>query len=140
MHPTEEEFGMCQIIDANEDGCTICQWVVTGADGRLFDWPIHYNSLQSGTPAKGDADEWLITPAIKLSTSDKIHTLSIDALTTGSTFTDAFEIVIATEATLEGMKAGRQIMNEPAVTNEEYKTFTSRFAVETPGITISGFI
>lgn len=24
-------------------------------------------------------------------------------------------------------------MNEPAVTNEEYKTFTSRFAVETPG-------
>lgn len=133
MHPTEEEFGMCQIIDANEDGCTICQWVVTGADGRLFDWPIHYNSLQSGTPAKGDADEWLITPAIKLSTSDKIHTLSIDALTTGSTFTDAFEIVIATEATLEGMKAGRQIMNEPAVTNEEYKTFTSRFAVETPG-------
>ncbi|MDE6175930.1 MAG: hypothetical protein K2F71_00135, partial [Paramuribaculum sp.] len=55
MHPTKEEFALCKVVDADNDGKTIFFYDVN----PKFDWPIFYEKDMSA-PA---ADDWLFTPA-----------------------------------------------------------------------------
>lgn len=94
MHPTEEEFAACRIIDGNEDGNTIVYDVHNGLDGSEFDWPIYYNKNDRPI-ATADADEWIVTPAVELKDINRLYTVSVEATTTSTYCTEAFEIVMA---------------------------------------------
>lgn len=126
MHPTEEEFNNCTVVDGNGDGSKITYYYAESGD-TVYDWPIHYNNQD----ATGDADEWIITPAVTLSNPDVIYTASIDAFATGSFKSEAFEICIGKTPDVASMT--RVILDEPAVTNNDWKTFSSRFGVAEAG-------
>lgn len=135
MHPTEEEFAACTLIDGNEDGCVMSWWVHEDLNGNLLDWPIYYNSYQSShsPAASSDADEWLITPAIDFPDAEKLYTVSIDAASTRGYGSEAFEIVMAKSTTLEAMRQGRTILDEPAITAPDFVACSSRFGIPEAG-------
>lgn len=126
MHPTKEEFDAATIIDGNNDGAGIEYYYAVSGD-RIFDWPIYYNNQN----AKGDADEWFITPAVNFPDSEKLYSVSIDAYATGSFTTEAFDIRIGRKPTVEAMTS--VILDEPAVTNNDWQTFASRFGINEAG-------
>lgn len=132
MHPSEEEFANCTVIDGNNDGCKIVYDVHEGLNGKVYDWPIHYNSLGS-VKATADADEWIVTPAVKLSAADRLYTASIEALSTTTAKRESFEIVMAKANDIASLRAGEVIMSEPAVSSEEYEAYTSKFGITEPG-------
>lgn len=132
MHPTEAEFAACTVIDGNGDGNKIFYDVHQGADGSTFDWPIAYNKSDSPA-AKSDADEWIITPAVNLPNPNRLYTASIEATSTTTLKSESFEIVMASAADLASMRSGKVIMSEPAVSNQDYEAFTSKFGITDPG-------
>lgn len=132
MHPTEEEFAACTVIDGNNDGCKIIYDVHEGGNGTLYDWPIAYNNSDAPA-ATGDADEWIITPAITLSEVDRIYIASIEANSTTTAKTESFEIVMAKAADLSSMRAGTVIMNEPSVSTDGYMPYSSKFGITEQG-------
>lgn len=128
MHPTEDQFNSLTIVDGNNDGVVPTYYVVTSEiSGELFDWPICYNNSN----AKGDADEWLITPKVNLPDADVTYDVSIDAKVTGSFRTEAFDIYMGKEPTVEGMT--KVVLDEPAVTANDYETYCSQFGIKEAG-------
>lgn len=126
MHPTEEEFNACTVIDGNGDGAKPVYYYAESGD-KVYDWPIYYNNQDAAT----DADEWIITPAVRLSDPTVIYTASIDAYATGSYTTEAFDIRIGNGT--DPAEMTRVILDEPAVTNNSWQKFTSRFGVAEAG-------
>ena len=98
-------------------------------------WPTYYNSYQSShsPAASSDADEWLITPAIDFPDAEKLYTVSIDAASTRGYGSEAFEIVMAKSTTLEAMRQGRTILDEPAITAPDFVACSSRFGIPEAG-------
>ena len=132
MHPTEDEFAACTVIDGNNDGCKITYDVHEGLDGSTFDWPIAYNKAKSPA-ATADADEWIITPAVTLTEINRLYTASIEADATTNVASESFQIVIAKAADIASMRAGKIIMNEPYVTGNGYMPYSSKFGITEPG-------
>lgn len=132
MHPTEEEFAACTVIDGNEDGCKIYYDVHEGLNGSTFDWPIAYNNADSPA-AKADADEWLIIPAVNLPDPNRLYIASIEANSTTDIKSESFEIVMATAPDIASMRAGKVIMSEPSVSTQGFEAFTSKFGITEPG-------
>lgn len=133
MHPTEEEFGECTVIDGNRDGNTIKYNVVTGSNGETFDWPIYYNKYDNPA-ATLDADEWIITKSFNLPDPARLYTASIEACTTTTDpVEESFELVLGKSADIEGMRAGKVILGAPFVSNTDYKTFSSNFGIPEAG-------
>lgn len=132
MHPTEEEFAACQVIDGNEDGNTIVYDVHEGLDGSLFDWPIYYNKNNQPL-ATTDADEWIVTPAVELKDANRLYIASIEALTTSKLYPESFEIVMAKAGDLAALRAGHVIMDELSIAHVDYEEYSSKFGVTEPG-------
>lgn len=132
MHPTEDEFAACTVIDGNNDGCKITYDVHESLDGSTFDWPIAYNKAKSPA-ATADADEWIITPAVTLTEINRLYTASIEADATTNVASESFQIVIAKAADIASMRAGKIIMNEPYVTGNGYMPYSSKFGITEPG-------
>lgn len=133
MHPTEEEFASCTVIDGNGDGNKFSSWIHNDLNGDFLDWAIYYNS-KDAPAASSDADEWLITPAVDFFDPEKIYSVSIDASTTSTYGSEAFEVVLAKEPTLESMRAGRVVLDEPALASKEFTTCSSRFGIPGAGM------
>lgn len=132
MHPTEEEFAACHVIDGNGDGNTVVYDVHEGLNGQVYDWPVYYNN-RSNPVATEDADEWIVTPAVTVTAVDRLYIASVEATTTSSLSPESFEIVMAKGDDIAAMRAGRVIMNEPVLSHEDYKAYSSKFGVEEPG-------
>ena len=106
------------VIDANEDGST---WVLSAGDAHYT-----YNSTNN-------ADDWLVSPAIKLVAGKKYH-FAIDAKAAGSTYPEKFEVKAATEATAEALAAGTTVIEEQTIRNTSAQTFENEaFTVSTTG-------
>lgn len=132
MHPTEEEFAACRIIDGNNDGNTIVYDVHNGLDGSEFDWPVYYNKNDKPI-ATTDADEWIVTPAVELKDVTRLYTVSVEALTTSTSCTEAFEIVMAKGNGPADLRKGSVIMSEPSISHVDYKEYTSKFGLTEAG-------
>jgi hypothetical protein len=127
MHPTEEEFNNCTVIDDNNDSVTIQYGVMTDSQGNELDWPILY--INKKTDLK--ADDWIITPAMTLPVADKAYEVAIDAYCTVFYKTEAFEIALGTSPDVASMT--KIILDEPNMKNTSYQTFTGRFGIEQAG-------
>jgi hypothetical protein len=127
IHPTEDEFNQCTVIDANNDGASIFYNVCYDSQGRELDWPICYTNDKTSN----NADDWLITPAITLPSVDNVYTISLEAYCVAWYKTEAFEVAIGKTPDVAGMT--KILINEPGITNTSYQPFSTRFGVSEAG-------
>lgn len=106
------------IIDANEDG-------------RTFAW---YNGMARYTySGTNQADDWLVSPAIKLVAGKKYH-FSIAAHAQSSGYPERIEVKAAQENTAEALAAGTEVLPSTDVTTAGFVTFeNNEFTVAEDG-------
>lgn len=97
------DFG---VTDSNSDGST---WSYDSSYGTVYKW----NS-------NNDANDWLISPAIKLEAGKKYH-FAIDAKAAGASFPEKFEVKIGKEAKASALT--QSVLAEVTVTSTEFVTY-----------------
>lgn len=105
-------------------------------DGRC--WGAFIGMAQGMGPVYGSenstADEWLITPAVRLE-GGKFYKFGIDAATMGSTWTENFDVVLGTSPDVEGMTetfiSGAEVSTSGFM---ETKHFEEYFGVPEDGV------
>ena len=107
---SEASFGEFGVIDSNNDGKT---WSFSASNGANYSY--------SSTNA---ANDWLISPAIKLEAGKKYH-FAIDAKNNG--YTEKFEVLLGAEAKASALT--QSVIEEQVVNNAEFVTFENE-AVE----------
>ena len=107
---TADEFADFGVIDSNKDGKT---WSFSASNGANYSY--------SSTNA---ANDWLISPAIKLEAGKKYH-FAIDAKNNG--YTEKFEVLLGAEAKASALT--QSVIEEQVVNNAEFVTFENE-AVE----------
>lgn len=123
MHPTKEEFALCKVVDADNDGKTIFFYDVN----PKFDWPIFYEKDLSA-PA---ADDWIFTPAVNLDDISKLYSLSIYARAGATNISESFEIKAGLSPDPEAMTI--DILSEPSCYNTDFYELNSRFSISEAG-------
>lgn len=128
MAPTMEQMlNECVVIDANgdaRDGYNAWSFM------EYFGNPAYW----ADKPA-GDADDWLIFPAINIPDVSKALKVSLDARATGLGTTESLEVRIGTAPAIEALD--KVVMSEPGVpclTNYEFTHYNSLFALDKPGV------
>ena len=101
---TADLFADFGVIDSNKDGST---WDFDASYGVFY----RYNSTN-------DADDWLVSPAIKLEAGKKYH-FSIDAKNAG--FLERFEVLIGTEAKASALT--QSVLAATEVASTDYVTY-----------------
>lgn len=126
MHPTEQEFAQCTIVDANADGSTF-EYYYAENNGNVFDWPIYYVNNNTNL----DADDWIFTPAIALGQTDCLYEVAIDVRSGATGMPEAFEVAVATAPNPAAVLS--TAIDESSVLNLEFETYTGRFGVPSTG-------
>ena len=101
-----EDFADFGVIDSNKDGTT---WSFDSSYGTYYKW----NSSNA-------ANDWLISPAIKLEAGKKYH-FAIDAKAAGASFPEKFEVLLGTEAKASALT--QSVLPEVTVTLTEFVTY-----------------
>lgn len=109
---TAAEFADFGVIDSNKDGKT---W------GFSADYGTYYSYSSANA-----ADDWLISPAIKLEAGKKYH-FAIDAKAAGASFPEKFEVLLGTEAKASALT--QSVIPATEVTSKDFVTFENE-AVE----------
>lgn len=109
---TADEFAQFGVIDSNNDGKT---WVFSAANGTYY-----------GYSSTNAADDWLISPAIKLEAGKKYH-FAIDAATASTSYPETFEVLIGTEAKVSALT--QSVLTATKIVSKEFATFENE-AVE----------
>ena len=107
---TEDEFAQFGVIDSNSDGKT---WIFSADNGTYY-----------GYSSANAADDWLISPAIKLEAGKKYH-FAIDAKNNG--YTEKLEVLLGTEAKASALT--QSVIPATEVTSKDFVTFENE-AVE----------
>ncbi len=114
---TAVEFADFGVIDSNKDGKT---WGFSADYGTCYS----YSSANA-------ADDWLISPAIKLEAGKKYH-FAIDAKAAGASFPEKFEVLLGTEAKASAFTQG--VLPEVTVSSTEFATYENEeFSVAETG-------
>lgn len=128
MAPTMEQMmNECVVIDANGDGY---EGYNTWSFMEYFGTPAYW----ANNPV-GDADDWLIFPAINIDDVSKAFKVSLDAQATGWGTSESLEVRIGTSPSIESLTY--VVMSEPGVPYSETAEFTSYnslFALKNPGV------
>lgn len=101
-----DDFGVFGVLDSNADDYT---WAFSEDYGAYYSY--------SSTNA---ADDWLISPAIKLEAGKKYH-FAIDAKVAGANFPERFEVLLGTEAKASALT--QSVIAATEVTAIEYVTY-----------------
>lgn len=101
-----ELFADFGVIDSNKDGST---WTFDSSYGTSYKW----NSANA-------ANDWLISPAIKLEAGKKYH-FAIDAKASGASFPEKFEVKLGTEAKASALT--QSVLDEVTVTSTAFVTY-----------------
>ena len=112
---TAAQFADFGVIDSNKDGTT---WV--------FNNGTYYSYSSSNA-----ADDWLISPAIKLEAGKKYH-FAIDAAAKSTSYPETFEVKIGTEPKASALT--QSILSATDVTSTDYVTYENEMvSVSTTG-------
>ena len=106
---SEEEVAQMGVYDANGDDVT---WTFVGGYARY---------LWSETD---DADDWLLTPAVKLEAGKK-YNFSADFWAESADYPERAEVVMVSEATTAALARGITVIEPFVVDNEDAETKTS---------------
>ena len=117
---TEAQFADFGVIDSNKDGFT---WTFNASYGTYYS----YNSESTTTAA----NDWLISPAIKLEAGKKYH-FAIDAASASTAYAETFEVKIGTEPKASALT--QSIIAATDVTSKEFVTYENEMvSVSTTG-------
>lgn len=103
---TADEFAQFGVIDSNNDGKT---WVFSADNGTYY-----------GYSSANAADDWLISPAIKLEAGKKYH-FAIDAASASTSYPEVFEVLIGTEPKASALK--QSVLAATQVASKEFATY-----------------
>ena len=103
---TEDEFAQFGVIDSNSDGKT---WIFSADNGTYY-----------GYSSANAADDWLISPAIKLEAGKKYH-FAIDAASASTSYPEVFEVLIGTEPKASALK--QSVLAATQVASKEFATY-----------------
>ena len=106
---TEDDFSVFGVIDSNKDGKT---------------WKFDANGVNYSYSSTNAANDWLISPAVKLEAGKKYH-FAIDAKNNG--YPEKFEVKLGTEAKASALT--QTVLAETEVTSKDFVTFENE-AVE----------
>jgi hypothetical protein len=117
----EDEASEFILLDANSDGKT---WQAD-AEGVVYSYSPF-----------GGADDWLFTPALNILNESEIYYLRVKARAYSATYPEAFELWLGTDSNPNAMSL--RLIEEAAVTNEEFESYRTTFHVEEPGKYVVG--
>ena len=103
---SEAAFADFGVLDSNEDGNT---WIFSSTTGATY----NYSSSNA-------ADDWLISPAIKLEAGKKYH-FAIDAACASPNYPEVFEVLLGTEAKASALS--QSVLTATEVASKEYATY-----------------
>ena len=103
---TADEFAQFGVIDSNSDGKT---WIFSADNGTYY-----------GYSSANAADDWLISPAIKLEAGKKYH-FAIDAASASTSYPEVFEVLIGTEPKASALK--QSVLAATQVASKEFATY-----------------
>lgn len=103
---TADDFGVFGVIDSNKDGST---WAFDASYGAYY----HWNS-------SNNANDWLISPAIKLEAGKKYH-FAIDAACALASYPEKFEVKIGAEPKASALT--QTVLEEVTVTSTTHVTY-----------------
>mgnify|MGYP002622562289 CR=1 FL=1 len=116
---TNDEFEEFTVIDVNQDGTT---WVF----GSNFGTYYQYSSTN-------DADDWLVSPAIKLDGGKEYH-FAIEACCQSAVYPEHFEVRASTSALASDLAAGVEVLPTTVVSETDYTLYENYvFKVDEPG-------
>ena len=111
---TETDFADFGILDSNKDGYT---WQFSSDYGAYYS----FNS-------SNNANDWLISPAIKLEAGKKYH-FAIDAATASTSYPEKFEVKIGTEPKASALT--QTVLEEVELASKEYVTYENELVTVT---------
>ena len=103
---TADDFGVFGVIDSNKDGST---WAFDASYGAYYRWNSSNN-----------ANDWLISPAIKLEAGKKYH-FAIDAACALASYPEKFEVKIGAEPKASALT--QTVLEEVTVTSTTHVTY-----------------
>ena len=101
-----DDFGVFGVLDSNADDYT---WAFSE------DYGAYYSYSSSAV-----ADDWLISPAIKLEAGKKYH-FAIDAASASTSYPEVFEVLIGTEPKASALK--QSVLAATQVASKEFATY-----------------
>lgn len=119
IQPTAEEFGEFTVVNSNSDSSTWTYYNDFGA--------ARYNY---STSEKGD--DWLITPAINVPSTDNMLTFSLKARGMGKSFPETFEVWSGSSPDISTME---KLYSSPEVRSEQFDDYSFSFAPSHKGLT-----
>lgn len=101
-----DDFGVFGVLDSNADDYT---WAFSEDYGAYYSYT-----------SANDADDWLISPAIKLEAGKKYH-FAIDAASASANYPEAFEVLLGTEAKASALT--QSVLAATEVATKEFVTY-----------------
>lgn len=116
------EFKLFTVIDANSDKKTWAYW----------------SSTARYTYGSKDADDWLITPAIRLE-KGRVYKISVKVATYGTRYTERIEVKAGRGNTVEDMTMGVVEAQDFATSRNQYETLEGEVRADETGNYYLGF-
>ncbi len=119
IQPTADEFGQFTVVNSNSDASTWTYYNDFGA--------ARYNYSTTDK-----ADDWLVTPAINVPSTDNMLTFSLKARGMGKSFPETFEVWTGASPDVTAMK---KLYNSPEIRSEQFDEYSFSFAPDHKGLT-----
>lgn len=119
MQPTAGQFPEFTVVNSNNDAST---WTYYDEFGAAR---YNYSSTEK-------ADDWLITPAINVPSTDAMLTFSFNVRGMGKSFPETFEVWTGSTPDVSKME---KLYTSPEVRNEQFTPYSVSFAPSHKGLT-----
>lgn len=122
IEPTEEQYAIGSVYDANEDGST---WSLSAmSDDGYY--------LYSGWNSSNQMDDYYFLPPVVLDDPSKFYTFSMEIRLRSTTYPDEYvEVLLCSEPSLNGFTS--VIMDEFSPEDQTFELASEEFRVRQPG-------
>lgn len=122
IEPTEEQYAISSVYDANEDGAT---WGLSMVDGDSY-------SIYSGWDGYNMMDDYYFLPPIVLDDPSKFYTFSMEIKLRSASYSDEYvEVLLCNEPSVNGITG--VIMDEFSPEGPTYELASEEFKIRQPG-------
>lgn len=119
IQPTADQFAEFTVVNSNADAST---WTYYNDFGAAR---YNYSTTEK-------ADDWLVTPAINVASTDEMLTFSLKARGMGKSFPETFEVWCGSTPDVKTME---KLYTSPEVRTEQFTDYSFSFAPSRKGIT-----
>lgn len=121
--PSEDEFPLFTVVDANSDGKT---FVFNVKDDTLA------SALYYSYSSENAADDWAFLPPLNFPDADAVYSFAADMAGSSSYFKERFEVCIGTAADPAAMTT--KLIEPTVIASAEFANYSKDFAVPAAGV------